>query len=218
MGGRAARGSTRSHAAHRDRRVDARRAGRAPRCRASAERQRPPRPASPAPGAQGRPAASSASRCTTSRRSAGGSSRRRASAIVARAPEHVVDERVEHLGLVAQQLGAARARSPRPPGGPRAAPGASPWRTRARANAGPALLSSSRQRSPRAAQYARRLLAREPEQRPHEQPRRGPACRAARAGSARTRAGRGSSRPGRWRCARRRRRRPAPAPARAAAP
>ncbi len=51
------------------------------------------------------PTASSASRWTTSRCSAGASSRSRSSSISARPPSAVVDDLVEHVGLVAQDLG-----------------------------------------------------------------------------------------------------------------
>ena len=56
------------------------------------------------PGA-GRPAAPSASRWTTSRRSAAGRVRSRASSISSPTGEDLVDERVEHVRLVAQQRG-----------------------------------------------------------------------------------------------------------------
>ena len=88
-------------------------------------------------------------------RARGGSAARCSSAIVGRGrASAVVDDDVEHLRLVAQQLGRAQRRCARRPGGPRAAP-ARARRARARARTGrTSFVASSRHASPRARQYA----------------------------------------------------------------
>ena len=89
---------------------------------------------------------------------------------VVAAGERRVDDLVEHRRLVAQQLAPCARRCARPPGAARAA------RARARRGRGcgrrrgSSLEASSRQRRPRARAVRSGLLARDPQQRAHEQP------------------------------------------------
>ena len=147
-----------------------RRSARCPRVRARA--RRPPRSSAPAVASARTSSVRRAARGTAppvavlgqpphdepGERRRQGRAGGRASISVA-AGERGVDDRVEHRGLLAQQLGRAQRRWPRRPGGPRAAPAAARggrgcarrrptrwWRPRARAGRA----RGSRRRSPRA--------------------------------------------------------------------
>ena len=97
----------------------------------------------------------------------------RSSASVVAAGERGVDDDVEHLGLVAQQLGGAHDVASAAGCDRRAAPAASPWRTRAaRVTRRTALVASSRQARPRARHYAPVSSRVTVEQRAHEAARR----------------------------------------------
>ena len=153
------------------------------------------------PGARTSPAASSARRTTTRRASAGCSSARRATAMLSRPSSSAVDETVEQLGLLAQQLARCAARSPRPPGAPRAAP--PPARgARARARTRRPRCSRPRARPGRALDSRRPSAARVTPNSGRTAYPRARASPAAPAAPARRRGGRGSSRPGRSPCAR----------------
>ena len=109
----------------------------------------------------GPPTAPSASRCTTSRRSAGGSARRRAELDRAAPGEHLVDERVEHLAS-SRSSSASASTFASAPGWTRRKRRHQPARAPARARTRRWRCSRPRrQLSPRSRAVRGRLLARE---------------------------------------------------------
>ena len=121
---------------------------------------------------------------------------------VVAAVEHRRHELVEHLGLLAQELRRSAATLRSAAGCSARSAGTRPSRARARAYGAVGVGRVLAPRQPALAAVRRGLLARDIEQRPHEQAVARRSCRAARAGPATPRAGRGSSRPGRSSCAR----------------